>query len=155
MLSAILRLRREAAIAAPLALLAAVTFSSRFVAAQPAQSRQQSLESSFHQTVQPFLQKNCHSSHKPALNPPGLNVDRLEASLEEGQLKTWETIRARLKAGTMPPKGLPQPAQPDRDGVVAWITEGLEYARVRPAPRNGMVRRLTVAQYRNTLKELL
>jgi hypothetical protein len=39
--------------------------------------------------------------------------------------------------------------------MVAWITENIEAARVRVAPKNGLVRRLTVAQYRNTLKELL
>jgi len=89
------------------------------------------------------------------MNTAALNVDRLDPSLEEGELKTWEAIRTRLKAGTMPPKGMPQPTQAERDGVVEWITEGLEFARVRPVPRNGMVRRLTVAQYRNTLKELL
>ncbi len=55
----------------------------------------------------------------------------------------------------MPPKGLPQPAPAERDQIVAWITQALEVARLRPAPKNGVVRRLTVAQYRNTLKELL
>jgi hypothetical protein len=36
-----------------------------------------------------------------------------------------------------------------------WIGNALEVARLRPAPKNGLVRRLTVAQYRNTLRELL
>ncbi len=36
-----------------------------------------------------------------------------------------------------------------------WITQALDAAWSRPAPKNGMVRRLTVAQYRNTLRELL
>ena len=31
----------------------------------------------------------------------------------------------------------------------------MELARSRPTPKNGSVRRLTVAQYRNTLRELL
>ena len=75
--------------------------------------------------------------------------------VEDQQLKKWEAIRGRLKAGTMPPKGLPQPATAERDQMVAWITQALEVARLRPAPKNGGVRRLTVAQYRNTLKELL
>jgi len=135
--------------------LGGIILGVHLLPAQSPQDRQKALDSSFHQTVKTFFQKNCHSCHNPDLNTAGLNVDRLEPSLEESQLKTWEAIRARLKAGTMPPKGMPQPTQTERDGVVDWITDGLEFARVRPVPRNGMVRRLTVAQYRNTLKELL
>ena len=55
----------------------------------------------------------------------------------------------------MPPKGMPQPTAADRQRMVEWITQALEVARLRPAPKNGLVRRLTIAQYRNTLRELL
>ena len=55
----------------------------------------------------------------------------------------------------MPPKGLPQPTTAERQQMVEWITQALEVARLRPAPKNGLVRRLTVSQYRNTLRELL
>jgi hypothetical protein len=93
----------------------------------------------------------------PQLGPQhgGIRVDQLDSTLEDRQLKVWEAIRNRLKAGTMPPKGLPQPATAEREQMVAWIGQALEVARLRPAPKNGVVRRLTVAQYRNTLKELL
>ena len=39
--------------------------------------------------------------------------------------------------------------------MVEWITRALDVARSRPTPKNGLVRRLTVSQYRNTLRELL
>ncbi|MEZ6114586.1 MAG: DUF1587 domain-containing protein [Pirellulaceae bacterium] len=39
--------------------------------------------------------------------------------------------------------------------MAQWIGEGLTAARRRPVPKNGGARRLTVAQYRNTLRELL
>ena len=55
----------------------------------------------------------------------------------------------------MPPKGQPQPTAAERQQMAEWIGHGLEVARLRPAPKNGLVRRLTVAQYRNTLRELL
>ena len=61
----------------------------------------------------------------------------------------------RLREGSMPPKGMPQPSSDDRQKIVEWIAKALEAARLRPAPKDGMVRRLTVAQYRNTLRELL
>jgi hypothetical protein len=55
----------------------------------------------------------------------------------------------------MPPKGQPQPTSAERQQVVEWITRALDVARSRPTPKNGLVRRLTVSQYRNTLRELL
>lgn len=55
----------------------------------------------------------------------------------------------------MPPKGQPQPSPADRARVANWIARGLELAKLRPVPKNGSLRRLTVAQYRNTLRELL
>ncbi|HEY2250831.1 MAG TPA: DUF1592 domain-containing protein, partial [Planctomycetaceae bacterium] len=36
-----------------------------------------------------------------------------------------------------------------------WITRSIDAARSRPTPKNGSVRRLTVAQYRNTIRDLL
>ena len=55
----------------------------------------------------------------------------------------------------MPPKGMPQPSGVERQRTVEWIDRALDVARSRPTPKNGLVRRLTVAQYRNTLRELL
>ena len=43
----------------------------------------------------------------------------------------------------------------ERQQMVEWITRALDVARSRPTPKNGLVRRLTVSQYRNTLRELL
>jgi hypothetical protein len=55
----------------------------------------------------------------------------------------------------MPPAEEPQPTQAERQQLVQWIERALDVARSRPTPKNGSVRRLTVAQYRNTLRELL
>ena len=85
----------------------------------------------------------------------GVRVDQLDAALEDRHLKLWEHIRKRVGDGTMPPKGLPQPPAAERQRLVEWITQALDVARSRPSPKNGLVRRLTVAQYRNTLRELL
>ena len=55
----------------------------------------------------------------------------------------------------MPPESAPQPNSAERQAAFDWITAALEVARSRPTPKNGNVRRLTVSQYRNTLRELL
>ena len=126
-----------------------------FARGKPRKTARKVIEGSFNQTVKPFFQKNCQGCHNTELSTAGVRTDQLDVSLDDWQLKTWELIRGRLKAGTMPPKGMPQPDVAEREQVVAWISHALEVARLRPAPKNGLVQRLTVALYRNTLRELL
>jgi hypothetical protein len=133
----------------------AVALTTRFLPAQTAGSAPKSLEPGFEQTVKPFFAKNCIKCHNSDLSTAGIRVDQLDASFEDRHIATWESIRRRVQNGTMPPKGLPQPTEAERKEVSDWIGNALEVARLRPAPKNGLVRRLTVSQYRNTLRELL
>lgn len=123
--------------------------------AAAADSNPNPLAPGFEKVVKPFLKQNCQRCHSEENMTAGVRVDHLDAGLEDRHLKLWEGIRRRVSDGTMPPKGMPQPSGAERQSVVEWITQALEAARLRPAPKNGMVRRLTVSQYRNTLRELL
>ncbi|MBY0507100.1 MAG: DUF1592 domain-containing protein [Bryobacteraceae bacterium] len=134
--------------------LAVLAGAAQFRATQAADTPN-SLEPGFELSVKPLLQKNCAGCHNGDNPTAGVKVDQLDARLDDRHIRLWEGIRHRLNDGTMPPKGLPQPTPAQRQEAVAWITRGLEIARLRPAPKNGLVRRLTVAQYRNTLRELL
>lgn len=113
------------------------------------------LEPSFKQQVRPFLEQNCVRCHNADTMMSGVRVDQLDAAFEDRHLRLWESIRKRIGDETMPPKGQPQPASAERQQIVAWITRALDVARSRPTPKNGLVRRLTVSQYRNTLRALL
>ena len=105
--------------------------------------------------MKPFFKQNCIACHNSDLSTAGIRVDQLDAKLEDRHIPVWEAIRRRVRDGTMPPKGMPQPTSAERQRMVEWIGNALEVARLRPAPKNGLVRRLTVSQYRNTLRELL
>ena len=109
----------------------------------------------FDKYVKPFFAANCIVCHNTDTAVAGVRVDQLDASFEDRQVRVWELIRKRVGESTMPPEGMPQPTAEERKQVVDWITQGIEMARLRPAPKNGLARRLTIAQYRNTLKELL
>lgn len=113
------------------------------------------LQPSFNQTVKPFLETHCGKCHNADNMTAGVRVDHLDTSLDDRHIRIWEGIRHRVQAGTMPPKGLPQPSAAERQKIVAWVDTALEVARLRPSPLNGAARRLTVSQYRNSLRELL
>lgn len=146
------RLRPRPVWALSLLSIAALAVTARFVAAQAVSAP---ADPAFEQSVRPFLAQNCVRCHNVDNSTAGIRVDLLDARFEDDHVKIWDAVRRRIRAGTMPPKGEPQPDSADRQQVTDWIARGLEAARLRPAPKNGLVRRLTVAQYRNTLRELL
>jgi hypothetical protein len=112
-------------------------------------------EKSFELEVKPFLKRYCARCHNMEKRTSGIGVDHLGAELEDRHLKLWENIRVQVAGETMPPEEEPQPTAAERRRVDQWIARGLQAARSRPIPKNGGARRLTVAQYRNTLRSLL
>ena len=74
----------------------------------------------------------------------GVRVDQLDGSLEDRHIRVWEAVQRKIGDGSMPPKGLPQPAGSERQTVVEWIRHALAATRSRPGPKNGLARRLTV-----------
>jgi mono/diheme cytochrome c family protein len=156
MSSANRRFRLPSALAVALFSVLTIAATARYLLAQSSSTpTPAALQASFDQIAKPFFKQNCVSCHNSDLSTAGVRVDELDAKLEDRQLQTWEAIKRRLQAGSMPPKGMPQPAAADRQQMVAWITQALEAARLRPAPNNGLVRRMTISQYKNTLQELL
>ncbi len=130
-----------------------VVWTTRHLGAQPGAVAPN--KAVFEQKIQPFLKKNCMPCHDTDHAVAGVRLDQMDASFEDRHIRVWEGVKKRLEEGTMPPKGMKQPAAGENKEVVDWITQGIEMARVRVSPKNGLVRRLTVAQYRNTLRELL
>ncbi|MDX2033066.1 MAG: DUF1592 domain-containing protein [Blastocatellia bacterium] len=127
-----------------------------FPRAQSVASSGGTLEDSFEKFAEPFLKQNCLRCHEGDAGMGGVRVDQLDAKFEDRHIALWESVRERIEAGTMPPKGAkPQPSDADRERMVKWIDEALAAARARRVSKNGQIRRLTVAQYRNTLRELL
>ena len=135
-----------------LSMAVAIVWTAHFL---PAQEVAAPTDASFDQIVKPFLKQNCVRCHNVDNSTAGIRVDLLDAKFDDNQVKIWEAVQHRIRAGTMPPKGMPQPTAAERQQMNEWIGPRLEIARLRPAPKNGLVRRLTVAQYRNTLRELL
>jgi len=109
----------------------------------------------FDRDVKPLLTRYCVRCHKDGKAESGVRVDNLTAALGESHFKLWEHVQKNLADGTMPPEGAAQPSADERKRAAEWVGKALAAARARPGPKNGLTRRLTVAQYRNTLRELL
>ncbi|MDE0104967.1 MAG: DUF1592 domain-containing protein [Bryobacterales bacterium] len=136
-------------------LVAGVAWKARSAPAGPTVGSDPALEMSFEEQARPFLAKHCLPCHSADTAMSGVRVDELNGRLEEHHLRLWGVVRSRISDGSMPPEGAPQPSPEERGRMAEWIGRALDVARSRPDLKNGLVRRLTVAQYRNSLRELL
>ena len=113
------------------------------------------LQQEFAAQVQPLLTKYCLHCHNADNMESGVRVDHLTGGAGGGPSELVEcppqATRRRKDAPSRRDAAIRGGTQ-SADGVDKAVTHG---GRSRPTPRNGSVRRLTVAQYRNTLRDLL
>jgi hypothetical protein len=113
------------------------------------------IEESFTAEVQPLLKQYCFRCHNADDMKSGIRVDLLDDSLQDRHLFLWRDIRKQIDGHAMPPEDEPQPSDAERQRLSAWIENAMNIAKSRNTEKNGSVRRLTVSQYRNTMRELL
>ena len=125
-------------------------------AAPPAPSADSS--PSFDHTIAPFVKQNCAMCHNDKLKTGGLVLTKYHSASEMVQDRgTWEKVIKRLRAGEMPPKGLPRPKPEAITAVTGWIETQFEQAdRSTPAdPGHLTAHRLNRTEYNNTVRDLL
>ena len=111
---------------------------------------------SFEKTVQPVLSKTCTPCHNSQLSSGGLDIAPFTkpGSVTE-QREGWQVILDKLRAGDMPPVGVPRP--PQLDAAIAFIQGQFDLAdsKVKPDPGRVTARRLNRAEYSATIRDLL
>jgi hypothetical protein len=110
----------------------------------------------FDQNVTSFVKKNCAGCHNEQLKTAGLALTAYHdtASLLRDRA-IWEKAIARVRAGEMPPKGLPRPKPEEIAATTNWIEEQFATADEHPDPGHLTAHRLNRAEYNNTVRDLL
>ncbi len=112
----------------------------------------------FAQTVAPFVQKNCAVCHNEQTKSGGLVLTKYRDSVAMAHDRdVWEKVVSRLRAGEMPPKGIPEPPAEDIATVTNWIDSHFaEIDRTTPPdPGHLTAHRLNRVEYNNTIRDLL
>jgi mono/diheme cytochrome c family protein len=113
---------------------------------------------SFDQAVAPFVKQNCAVCHNDQLKTGGLALTKYhDAASMLHDRDLWEKVVRRVRAGEMPPKGIPRP-KPDAIATVTnWIeAQFAESDRSTPAdPGHLTAHRLNRVEYNNTIRDLL
>jgi cytochrome c551/c552 len=103
-----------------------------------------------------LLDQYCVTCHNQRLNTGGLALDKLDPAEVEQNPAAWEKVVRKLRAGMMPPQGLPRPSSASYNELIVTLENELDRAAAAnpklPAPG---VHRMNRAEYANVIRELL
>lgn len=123
--------------------------------ARPADVNVAEIDNEFREFVQPLFKQYCLRCHNADQMKSGIRVDLLSGIPEDKHLFLWKDILKQVSDGAMPPEDEPQFDDNQKKRLTGWIQRAMNSAMARNTQRNGSIRRLTVSQYRNTLRDLL
>jgi hypothetical protein len=114
----------------------------------------------FETIVKPVIQQTCSACHNATAMTGGLDLSRFLKESSPEALKdreVWEKVIVKLKAGEMPPPGIPRPPAEKLAAVSQWLEQQYETADAdaKPDPGTITVRRLNRYEYTNTIRDLL
>ena len=104
-----------------------------------------------------LLKRYCQGCHNGRVKAGGLALDALDLAEVGGDAATWEKVVRKLRAGVMPPAGMPRPDEPTTDRFVSWLQTELDrFAAAHPNPgRTEPLHRLNRTEYHNAVRDLL
>lgn len=107
--------------------------------------------------IQPLLRKHCFRCHGEKKQKADVRLDNLDATMgTAAAAEGWRSALDMINSGEMPPEDEPQFTDDQRREVVDWMTSSLDRAaEEQKGQRHVVLRRLTRAQYTNSLQDLL
>jgi cytochrome c551/c552 len=102
------------------------------------------------------LDKYCVSCHNDRLKTANLSLQGLDLTAIADHADVWEKVIRKLRAGVMPPPGVPRPALAEYDGLRDWLEAEIDRAAAaKPNPGAVVLHRLNRTEYANVIRDLL
>ena len=107
-------------------------------------------------TPRVFFDTYCITCHNQKLKTAGLMLDTLDLSKPGAHEETLEKVIAKLRAGSMPPPGMPRAKAATYSAVASALEDEVDQAwAAHPNPgRIGAVQRLNASEYNNAIRDL-
>ena len=104
-----------------------------------------------------LMNRYCVTCHNANLRRGDLRLDTINLSEVGKDAATFEKVVRKLRAGMMPPQGLPRPDKAAYDGLTSWLETELDRAAASdPNPgRTEALHRLNRTEYQNAIRDLL
>jgi mono/diheme cytochrome c family protein len=103
-----------------------------------------------------LVDKYCVTCHNTKVKTGGLALDKLDLAHVVENAEVWEKAVRKLRAGMMPPLGLPRPAPAAYDGLAEWLENELDRAAAaKPSFVPPGIHRVNRTEYANAVRDLL
>lgn len=126
--------------------ICSLTIKAQFAVAQEANAAA---------AIPAILREHCHRCHNAEVTKSGVRLDQLSIQFLDNEMFLWKDVLKQISDGTMPPEGQSRLTKSQRESLAKSIRDSMNEAMARNTHKNGSVRRLTVSQYRNTIRQLL
>jgi len=107
-------------------------------------------------TPRKFLDTYCVTCHNQKLRTAGLALDAVDLSKPGANAEALEKVIGKLRAGSMPPPGMPRANEETYHAVAVALENSVDQAwSANPNPgRIGAVQRLNRSEYQNAIRDL-
>jgi mono/diheme cytochrome c family protein len=102
-----------------------------------------------------LVRQYCVTCHNARANTGNLSLESVSLTDVPAGAQTWEKVIRKVRAGMMPPTGMPRPPQAALDGLVAHLETTLDKAALAaPQLRRSTLHRLNRSEYANAIRDL-
>jgi mono/diheme cytochrome c family protein len=103
-----------------------------------------------------LVNRYCVTCHNERLRTAELTLDTADVDAVSRNAEVWEKVVRKLRAGAMPPTGLPRPDPAAYEAFTTYLETALDrQAAASPDPGATGTRRLNRTEYANAVRDLL
>ncbi len=103
-----------------------------------------------------LLDKYCVTCHNQRIKTADLMLDKTDLASVPQNAEIWEKVIRKLRAGAMPPQGMPRPDAASVENLVGYLETSIDRAAAaHPYPGHATVHRLNRSEYQNSIRDLL
>jgi mono/diheme cytochrome c family protein len=105
---------------------------------------------------QDLLRQYCVGCHNDSLKTAGFSLEERDLTAVGTEQELWEKVLRKIRAGEMPPAGMPKPSTAVRKDFADYLETRLDLAAAaHPNPGRHTAHRLNRAEYSNVIRDLL
>jgi hypothetical protein len=103
-----------------------------------------------------ILNQYCVTCHSDKLKTANLSLQNLDLATAGDHPEIWEQVIRKLRAGMMPPPGMPRPPLAKYEQLRDWLEAEMDRkAAAHPNPGTVLLHRLNRTEYANAIRDLL
>jgi len=102
------------------------------------------------------LDQYCVGCHNDKIKTSNFSLEKADLAIVGDHPEIWERVIRKMRAGMMPPPGMPRPPLATYEGVRDWLESEIDKkAAAHPNPGSVILHRLNRTEYRNAIRDLL